>query len=629
LRPRPSAVKSPKLSKRRLHKGLAKPKGKPSRLRFAKASVPPKAALPLRRRLRRCKGGGRADDAEEEDEDEEEMDVRPPPAPLPPLGPLGRAAAVLRSAAPAVHQDGSGAEGQEVEACGLVGREVEQQAVLDFLRAGVEAGGAREVLYVSGMPGTGKTASLLEAVHRLKSGRDRCRTRFTFVHINAMCLSAPGAVFAELCRKIPAVARACRGKGQLSEGQAHAALTQHFSEAEAAASSEDAPKKAGGHRPRQTVVLLLDEVDCLVTQAQTVLYRLFDWLSIPGARLVLAAIANTMDLPERLLPRVASRLGVRRVNFTPYDRVQLKAILVERLIAGRVEKVFTEDALTLCSARIAGASGDARKALQVCRRAIEVRLRAVSAQAQDAPPTAGDDDAATGGGSSGDDDFEDAKGPVGVSEIARAEADLMRGNPAARAVAGLSLKARRFLLAVVLELRQSPEATALPLRTAVRRYEGLMTLAEREATPSQVRGQDAATGVASCEQPAAAAPPLQSHAEDALHCLRRLEAMSLLHGPAEGCDAVVNAFLMEGAAAGGAGPRIEVGGTLDADDIADALLGAPEEDFLAKDLLGGGASAAAATAAPAAEAASAPAAEASAAATAVAPTAEVAAEGGA
>merc|ERR1719224_195734 len=75
------------------------------------------------------------------------------------------------------------------------------------------------------------------------------------------------------------------------------------------------------------VVLLIDEVDCLVTPTQSVLYKVFDWLGMPNARLVLTAISNTMDLPERLLPRVASRFHIERVDFSPYSRSQLYEIL--------------------------------------------------------------------------------------------------------------------------------------------------------------------------------------------------------------------------------------------------------------------------------------------------------------
>ena len=56
-------------------------------------------------------------------------------------------------------------------------------------------------------------------------------------------------------------------------------------------------------------MLLADELDLLWTRKQTVLYNLFDWPTRQQAKLVVLAVANTMDLPERIMiNRVASRL---------------------------------------------------------------------------------------------------------------------------------------------------------------------------------------------------------------------------------------------------------------------------------------------------------------------------------
>ena len=54
-------------------------------------------------------------------------------------------------------------------------------------------------------------------------------------------------------------------------------------------------------------VLLVDEIDMLLSRDQSVLYNLFGWPQQPGARLVVLGIANTLDLPERLLPKIARR----------------------------------------------------------------------------------------------------------------------------------------------------------------------------------------------------------------------------------------------------------------------------------------------------------------------------------
>ena len=75
----------------------------------------------------------------------------------------------------------------------------------------------------------------------------------------------------------------------------------------------------------------MDELDYMVTRKQSVLYNLFDWPSKRYSRLVVVGIANTMDLPERLLPRIHSRLGLERVIFQGYTVSQIETIMKTRL----------------------------------------------------------------------------------------------------------------------------------------------------------------------------------------------------------------------------------------------------------------------------------------------------------
>jgi len=77
-----------------------------------------------------------------------------------------------------------------------------------------------------------------------------------------------------------------------------------------------------------------------------------------------------MDLPERvMMTRVASRLGLTRANFTPYTHVQLQTIVASRLEG---LQVFQQDAIQLVARKVASLSGDARRALDICRRATEM-----------------------------------------------------------------------------------------------------------------------------------------------------------------------------------------------------------------------------------------------------------------
>ena len=59
-------------------------------------------------------------------------------------------------------------------------------------------------------------------------------------------------------------------------------------------------------------VVLMDELDQVVTPKKDVIYNFFNWPTLIGSKLVVIAVANTMDLPARVMTgRVRSRLGIR------------------------------------------------------------------------------------------------------------------------------------------------------------------------------------------------------------------------------------------------------------------------------------------------------------------------------
>jgi len=71
----------------------------------------------------------------------------------------------------------------------------------------------------------------------------------------------------------------------------------------------------------------------------------------------------------QLLPRVHSRLGIRRVNFHPYGMHEIATILNDRL--GKLE-VFHGDGVELAGRKVASVSGDIRRALEICRLAAQI-----------------------------------------------------------------------------------------------------------------------------------------------------------------------------------------------------------------------------------------------------------------
>merc|ERR1719331_1410620 len=353
------------------------------------------------------------------------------------------------------------------------------------------------------MPGTGKTAICLEVLEQLRS-----TSSFVLVHVNAMRLGAPSQIFKEIADDLL--------PDRASSNGARNALARYFSTRQA----ED-----------PVIVLLIDEVDCLMTSNQAVLYNVFDWLAIPRARLVLAAISNTMDLPERMLPRVASRFHIERVDFAPYTKSQIYEILRCRLQGQHALDSFGDVVLKLCAARVAGSSGDIRKALQVCRRAIEAHLETQRA------------------------------GTITLADLQIAEQDLVCANPALKMIMGLSSQTRRFLAAAVIELRRTG-ADAVPIREAGRCFQKLLSMVGVDSE----RGHSDAYSLES--------DFARSEMDDAVWLLvQRLQAMSIMvkqNKSISSADVLSN-------------PLVSLG-SLSVDDVAAALLRV-EDDSTIRDLL--------------------------------------------
>ncbi|KAF5092404.1 hypothetical protein D0Z00_004603 [Geotrichum galactomycetum] len=205
-------------------------------------------------------------------------------------------------------------------------------------------------IYVSGTPGTGKTATVREVISQLQL---RCEegelAEFAFLEINGMKLINPQEAYETLWEEI---------SGQrISSSNAVTLLEKEF-------------KKP--NTERVPVLVLMDEMDQLVTKSQGVMYNFFNWPTFKNSKLIVVAVANTMDLPERMLSnKISSRLGLTRIQFPGYTHDQLREIIESRLldIAG---EIVERDAIEFASRKVASVSGDARRALDICRRAVEI-----------------------------------------------------------------------------------------------------------------------------------------------------------------------------------------------------------------------------------------------------------------
>lgn len=128
-------------------------------------------------------------------------------------------------------------------------------------------------------------------------------------------------------------------------------------------------EKRFGSIAKHHTIIIVDELDLLKTRKQNILYNLFDWPSRVNSKLIVLAIANAMDLPERvMMNRITSRIGLNRLTFQPYSYEELNRILLARL---ENSQIFNENAVQLIARKVAAVSGDARRALDIARRAAE------------------------------------------------------------------------------------------------------------------------------------------------------------------------------------------------------------------------------------------------------------------
>ncbi|EGG18867.1 origin recognition complex subunit 1 [Cavenderia fasciculata] len=235
----------------------------------------------------------------------------------------------------------------------LPGREKEIKKLYSTLQSRLmDVNGTGQCIYIAGMPGTGKTSTVKEVIRMMqKEGKGKKGMEFEFAELNCMDLNDPHQLYIALYKKL--VKKKIKHKLSVSRAMD---LLQNFL----------APKNT---RKKIFRIVLVDEFDQLLTKHQTVIYHLFDWPRRTKSYLIVIAVANTMNLPDALLPRVKSRLGNFRIPFQSYTTSQISTIMNSRLDD---LEAFDDEAIELCAKKVAGFCGDARRALEICRLAAEV-----------------------------------------------------------------------------------------------------------------------------------------------------------------------------------------------------------------------------------------------------------------
>jgi len=237
----------------------------------------------------------------------------------------------------------------------LVGRDDERAKIHTFIEAGIASKSGR-CMYISGPPGTGKSALVSEVCGDLRATED-----VHVSYINCMSVKCSSNIYGKLLGDLTGIDK------EDSDSQGLTALKSLFL----------SKKKTSN----QVYVVVLDEIDHLLTLDLEILYTLFEWSLSRSSRLVLIGIANALDLTDRFLPRLKARnLKPELLPFIPYTVPQIGSVITSKLKSLISLDTVTPDyvpyvhpaAIQFCSKKVAAQTGDLRKAFDIIRRAIDL-----------------------------------------------------------------------------------------------------------------------------------------------------------------------------------------------------------------------------------------------------------------
>jgi len=268
----------------------------------------------------------------------------------------------------------------------FIGREKEKEFITNFWKTYI-CGDQTSSLYISGCPGTGKSALVGEiSRNMIEQEHPKISHKIHVTNINCMSLKNPKMIYKKLLEDFSP-------RNQASdESEIISALDNLF-----------VPNKI--RKDTAKYVCILDEIDYLITRDQEVLYKIFEWPVKTNSRLSIIGIANALNMTDRFLPRLkAKNCEPQYINFNPYEMNEMMNIIKDRLEilnkkvlnekddensgnnnnnAMSIDSVKNEkpkllqnyliqaSAIELCARKIAG-TGDLRKALDVCKQAIEL-----------------------------------------------------------------------------------------------------------------------------------------------------------------------------------------------------------------------------------------------------------------
>ncbi|RHY76363.1 hypothetical protein DYB30_004000, partial [Aphanomyces astaci] len=227
----------------------------------------------------------------------------------------------------------------------LLHRAPEWQALVNFVDTCITTG-QRKSMFVSGAPGSGKSALMKVMEQHVATAWTACKTSLQVINLNAMSLGDASSVYKAIAAQV--TNKECSTAEQATEALSLAFKSTHT-----------------------TTFLILDEIDVLLKgKGERDLYQLFEWAHHPFSSVIFVGIANSIDLTERCLPLLKSNdCKPVSVVFAPYSYDAICDILKQRVVVGSLtpKPVVDVMAMSYLARKIASTSGDIRTCLSICK----------------------------------------------------------------------------------------------------------------------------------------------------------------------------------------------------------------------------------------------------------------------
>ncbi|CCH60810.1 hypothetical protein TBLA_0D03100 [Henningerozyma blattae CBS 6284] len=261
-------------------------------------------------------------------------------------------------------------------------RNVEYTQISSFLRTNI-VNNKSNSLYITGPPGTGKTAQLnsilnhqfipttsphndLKNIYKFNTNPDD-ENEFKYVAmstINCISFNDPSSIFNRIYNEFNKV-----------------------QDVRSVHSMHDLQTFMESHSKDTAFIIFLDELDNLTNMNQAskgsnshafstkILFELFLLAKQPSINFILLGVSNSLDMTDRFLTRLNLKTDLlpKTINFYPYNAEQLFEIIMNRLsIVDAKESIFNPMAIRFAAKKISSNSGDLRKLFDILRNSIEL-----------------------------------------------------------------------------------------------------------------------------------------------------------------------------------------------------------------------------------------------------------------